>query len=274
MNTRWLKWALKKYAPDILTGMATGGVVLTGYLSAEAGKKSTMDILYNKFWLTDKISIEREELEHLGKKEELKLTWKNYIPAAVAGAGTIACSIGAHKTHLHNEAVLAAIAALYSGKYRDLERKAKELLGDKKFGELRTQLAADEVAKNRDTIPISTDENAQTYFEPYSSQYFTATPHEMLYAQLHINQIFQEYGGVTLNDYLNVLPGCHRVDIGSDIGWYQGTDDWEEIWGWFNDGPGHFIDITFDDLPGEPNVKSIEYNVAPAPADDNWEPFR
>ena len=273
MNTRWVQWALKKYAPDILTGMAVGGGVVTGWLGVQAGKQASDEKIKILFELNTEEDI-KTGVNVPAPAEEFKATWKCYIPPAASAILTSACIVGAHKVHLHNEAVLAAVAALYSGKYRDLERKAKELLGDKRFGELRAQLAADEVAKKKDTIPVSTDENVQTYFEPYSSQYFTATPHEMLYAQLYINQAFQKYGGVTLNDYLNVLPGCHRVDIGSDIGWYQGTDDWEEIWGWFNDGPGHFIDITFDDLPGDPGVKSIEYNVAPAPADDNWEPFK
>ena len=253
MTTRWMQWAIKRYLPDILTGMGMAGVAVTGYLGVEAGKKGA----------TDTIAQGNDD-------------WKNYIPPVISGVMSAGCIFGAHKAHLHKEAALAAVAALWSGKYRDLDRKARELLGEERYHELKQLVGMDEMKKAGRELPPweSAEEGKTTYYEPYSGQYFQATAQEMLYAQLHVNKVFQEYGGVTLNDYLNILPGCHRVDIGKDIGWYQGTDCWEETWGFFTQDIGHFIDMTFADISKQEGAKIILYNVDPSIPDDDWEPWK
>lgn len=248
MNKRWMEWAVKKYLPDILTGMAMAGVPVTAWISAEAGKNS--------------VTTAKEE------------SWKNYIPPAISSALTMGCIFGSHKAHLHKEAVLTAVAALWSGKYRDLDRRAKELLGEERYGELRRLITRDGMERAGVGAPPWEEDELITYYEPYSQQYFKASPQAMLYAQLYINKVFQEYGGVKLNDYLNVLPGCHRVDIGSDIGWFQGTDQWEDIWGFYDNEVGHFIDIAFDELPNTNGVKLICYNVPPSLPDEDFEPWK
>ena len=249
MNTTWLKWALNKYAPDILSGMAIGGTVLTGWLGIKAGRK-----------------LQEQEATHIGPTP-----YKLYIPPASAAIVTSACIIGAHSAHLHNEAILAGIAALYSGKYRTLERKAKDIFGEDGFKPIQDAVIKEEKdLLNPPWLPQPKD-GEDIYFEPYSQQYFCATPHAMTYAQLHINKIFQEYGGVTLNDYLNVLPGCTRYPGGKNLGWYQGTNEWEEIWAFCN-GSGHFIDMSFED--NGDGAKYIMYNVQPSIPDEDWEPWK
>ena len=66
---------IRKYAPTILTGMAAAGVGLTGWLSYRAAKKSDPEKTF---------------------KEE----WRIYIPAGIAGLGTVACVVGANWIHL------------------------------------------------------------------------------------------------------------------------------------------------------------------------------
>ena len=249
MNKRWMLWAVRKYLPDILTGMAMAGVPVTAWLSAEAGKKGA----------TDQIATG-------------DASWMVYIPPAVSGAMTMGCIFGSHRAHLHKEAMLMAVTALWSGKYRSLDKRVRELLGEERYHELRQMVCMDEAERTWGKQPPRKT-NKQTYYEPYSHQYFQADEQEMLYAQLYINKLFQEYGGVTLNDYLNVLPGCRRVEIGRDIGWYQGTDEWEWNWSFCPQSP-HFIDMKFEDLPNEPDVKLIEYCLSPSIPDEEWEPWR
>lgn len=255
MNITWLKWALKKYAPDILTGMAVGGTFLTGWLGVKAGANATT--IYE-----NKTSVK----EDITNKEIFECTWKCYIPPVAAAVVTSACVIGAHSAHLHNEAILAGVAVLYSSKYRKAEQKLRGLIGN-------NEVAKEAYEDDNDRppwLPVPAEDEC-VYYEPYSKQYFTANAHTMTYAQLHINKIFQEYGGVTLNDYLNVLPGCTRYPDGKHIGWYQGTDVWEDIWGFYNDA-GHFIDMSFEDQ--KDGSKYILYSVQPGPPDEDWEPFK
>lgn len=247
MNIRWLKWALKKYAPDILSGMAVGGIFATALLGVRAGRK-----------VANKVQTYYETVSP-SLKQELSLTWKCYIPPVTSAILTSACMIGAHRTHLRNEAVLAAVATLYSKKYQQLAGAAKKTFDPEKYSE--------------DTPPWlpRAKEGESVYYEPISRQYFTATPQAMLYAQLYINKLLQEYWGVTLNDYLNVLPGCRRVPEGSQIGWYQGTDDWQELWD-NTSQEGVFIDIEFTNT--QDGDKCICYNVYPALPGADWEPFK
>ena len=71
MNCKAILAGLRKNAPSILSYTAVGGVALTGWLTDRAAKKSDKD-------------------------EPFKKHWKNYIPPVIAGAGTIACIIGAN----------------------------------------------------------------------------------------------------------------------------------------------------------------------------------
>lgn len=253
MNTAWLKWALKKYGPDILAGMAVGGTFLTAYLGIKAGQKEMA-----------------EEMEYvLTAKQELKY----YIPPLAAAAATSVCIIAANSMHLHIESVLMAAAAASGKQLRNLEGAARKTLTSEEFKHVQEAVTAEEAKDIPPWIPIPKD-GETLYYEPISEQYFCAIPQAMLYAQLHINKTLQEYWGVTVNDLLNVLPGCTRIKGGSDIGWYQGTDDWEEAWANLSQ-EGKFINMEFIDMPGNSyGAKRIWYNVAPSAPDEDWEPFK
>lgn len=274
MNTKWLKWALKKYAPDILTGMAMAGTAVTGWLGVRSGRMIEKEIEQHAKHtpiFADNVAC-GTIVEGIGKKEELSMTWKYYIPPAASAILTSACIVGAHAAHLHNEAVLASIAALYSGKYQQLVNSAKKALTPEEYGLVQESVTADDMKDLPPWMP-QPKEGETLYYEPVSEQYFCATPQAMLYAQLHINKTLQEYWGVTINDYLNVLPGCHRIPEGNQIGWYMGTDEWQELWNELS-YEGSFIDIEFIDAHDECGAKRLWYNVQPAPPDEDWEPFK
>ena len=259
MNTKWIQWALKKYAPDILTGMAIGGIGLTGWLGVKAGKKAAQELRF--------INATNVPLTTI---DEAKYTWKCYIPPLASAVATSVFVVSAHKVHLHNEAILAGVAAMYSGKYQQLTKTLGDKLDQNTLMDIRKEAYQDDPDRPP-WLPTPKNSDEEIYYEPYSHQYFTASAHAMVYAMLHINRTFQEYGGVTLNDYLNVLPGCKRIPEGKNIGWYQGTDSWEEYWnGWSS--CGHFIDICFEDI--DDGAKMICYNIGPSVPDEDWEPFK
>ena len=282
MNARWMKWALKKYAPDILTGMAIGGTFVTGWLGVKAGEKVANEKIKLTFGLNTSDDVtSKKTLSVPTKKQEFEVVWKCYIPPVASAVVTSACMIGAHKVHLHNEAVLAAVAAMYSDKYRQLANSVKDALPQEEYVLVQEAVAKNDATNLPPWLP-QPKEGETLYYEPISEQYFCATPQAMLYAQLHINKMLQEYWGVTLNDYLSVLPGCLPITEGYEIGWYQGTDDWQEIWNQLSQD-GVFIDIEFVDVPMDDNgaayvgpgcPKRIWYNVQPAPPDEDWEPFK
>lgn len=257
MSARWLKWAVKKYLPDMLTGAACTGVFLTGYLGIKAGKEAQkIDTSYPAPIYT--------------QKERANTMIACYIPPLAAAITACVCIVSCHAVHIRNEAALGAIAAAYASRYAKFDRHIKEELSQEEYDNIRQKEAEDSIP-GQDDVPWLKD-GEHWYYEPVSEQFFVASDQAILYAQLYINKIFQEYGGVTVNDFLNVLPGCRRCPGMQDFGWYQGTDGWEEYWGWF--GMSHFIDFDFTELPDRHDVRVIHYFVQPCPPDEDWEPWK
>ena len=72
-------------SPEILTGIGIAGLVTTTIFAVKATPKA-LDLI---------AKAEEEKQEELTKLEAVKVAWKPYIPAAISGATSIACLIGA-----------------------------------------------------------------------------------------------------------------------------------------------------------------------------------
>ena len=69
------KTALKKYSPQILTGIGIAGMIATTITAVKATPKALQ--------LIDEREI--KENKRLSTTEVIKTTWKCYVPAAVTG---------------------------------------------------------------------------------------------------------------------------------------------------------------------------------------------
>lgn len=95
MESEQLKSFIRRYGPDILSGIATIGVGITAWLSGRAALKIDQNERYNL---------------PKNKKESFKQTWKHYIPPAVSGLLTIFCIWGSRKMSTTQLASVAAAA--------------------------------------------------------------------------------------------------------------------------------------------------------------------
>lgn len=233
---RWVE----THSAQIFTGLAIVGVPATVGFTIKATIKTV-----NKCQ-----QLEVIEGGHVDTLDKVRSTWEYWIPPVVTAAGTAGCIIAANHVHLKKEAALSALAAVYSGKYKDLEKTMREKIGDEKADEI-----IEEVTKK--DAPVIADQSFEIW-EPYSKQFIRLTTERLLYAQLIVNQMIKESGECTLNHFLYLIGG-KRCQFGDQIGW----DDL-----WLNEDSAFTGHAWVDIKPYMANIEGkdtmyINYSVSP-----------
>ncbi len=210
--------AIKNNSTHILTALAVGGVVGTSVLAAKATPAAVREVEE----LREKVPYQ------LKKTEILRVTWKHYVPAAIAGVSTIACIVGANTISSKREAALVAGAAFTERAYKEFRESAKEELGEKKVNELHEKAYSKAVAENPPAPElIPTDADKILCMDAWSQRYFQANRNMIDKAVNDVNfqVINNEYASV--NDfwrYLGLAPTTH----GEEFGW--STTHKMDIW--------------------------------------------
>ena len=136
-----------KHSPEILTGLGIVGMAATVVMAVRATPKALR-----------KIEEERSEqrVEKLEPVEVVKATWKCYIPAAVTGAVSVACIVGASSVNIRRNAALVAAYKLSETALADYKEKVTEAVGARKEQNIREKVAQKQLEKT----PI---ENGRSY---------------------------------------------------------------------------------------------------------------
>ena len=230
MNPKLIFSLCRKNLPGILTAAAGGGVVLTGWLSYEAGKKKT-------------------------DEENDKDKWKKFIPPIISGFGTICCIVGAHKIHLSKEAAMLAAIAFYKaagedGKYR-FDDISNVLVNDALNGGklVKNDVPAEEV-KRPDILNNGTKIKI---WEPYTKQWFHASQQDILWAELVANKMLAQRGTVTLNEVLRLYsdPNLKMKSFGNKIGWSWDDESFCEMSSYYCSGGWIDMCPQFEERNGE-----------------------
>jgi hypothetical protein len=192
---------LKKNSSTILTIIGSGGVILTTVLAVKATPKALELIKEEEF----------KQNKHLNKKEIIKVAWKPYIPAIIAGSSTIACIVGANYLNLKNQASIMSAYALLDSSYKEYRNKTKEVYGDD--SEIRKK-----VIESKFDDSVRTNPEETLFFDYQSMRFFESTFEDILKAE-HI--FLHNYGinGVTnLNEYYKYV-GLEPTEWGNRLGW-------------------------------------------------------
>jgi hypothetical protein len=241
MNPKLIFSVCRKNLPTILSAGACGGVVLTGWLSYEAGKK------------------EKEE----GEEKD----WKKWISPALAAFGTICCIAGAHKIHMSREAAMLAAIAFYKaagedGKFR-VDDISEILADDALHGGkiVKKDVPAEEV--KRPDIP--NNGTKIKIWEPYTKQWFYASQQDILWAELMANKLLSQRGHCSLNDILKFYsdPNLKKhTRAGARLGWSWDDDVFQEESCYYY--AGGWIDMCpqFEERNGE-YCFIMEYGIHP-----------
>ena len=200
---------IDRNSTTILTCVGSAGVIATAVLSAKATPKA-LQLIEN---------AKEEKGEELTKLETVKAAAPVYIPAALVGASTIACVVGAQVLNKRKQAALMSAYALLDNSYKEYKKKVKELYGEEADKNVKNELAKDKYEKQE--IKVSENPGMQLFYDEYSGRYFESTLETVLKAEYHINRLIATDYAAYLNEFYDLL-GIDTVDYGDHIGWSIG----------------------------------------------------
>jgi len=197
-------------SPAILTAVAVVGVVTTAVLVGKAAPKAHQDILHAQSEQTDEITL----------VEKVRLTYKHYIPAAVTGASTIACIIGANTVSTKRSAALASAVGLSEYAFKEYREKVVEQLGEKKETKIHDEVMQDVVRRNpvSESSVIVTGGGRSLFLDNYTKTYFESDYESVRSAVNDINEQIYGQDYASLNDFFNRLSVPGSV-VGDEVGW-------------------------------------------------------
>lgn len=202
-------------SPGILTGLGVAGTVSAAVLAAKGGFKASK-------WLEETDPNQMNDL-----KENVKQTWKFYIPAAAVGTVTIAAIIGANQIGSRRAAAFAAAFKLSEQLSEDYKKKVVETLGLQKEEKLRGDLAHDKMTKNPPPqgMIVVAGSNVLMYDE-LSGRYFEGQVENVKKAVNEINHRVLNYYCASLTEFYDKI-GLTATAYSDSTGW--NTDELLEV---------------------------------------------
>ena len=266
--------AVRRNAPEILTGVGVVGTVGTVVLASTATLKAPAVI----DTLQQNISDIKEVREHQANgaeldysdtdyKRDLTIAYtraaidftKLYGPALILGVASLSCLIGSTRIlRGRNVALAAAYKALDTdfGKYRDrvvqtFGEEAEAKLREMKFKETGTTTNEDgEEVKTYEVDKDSVSEYAR-FFDELSSSWSKAPTQNLMFLrhnEQYFNDILKIRGHVFLNEVYDAL-GIPRTPAGAVCGWV-----WDNV-----DGDGYIDFNLYDRGTGELSARRRDF---------------
>lgn len=218
-----IQLTVSKHQPEILTGIGIAGLITTTVLAVRATPKA-LSILDDAVAEKNEYSKEQPRIDDLPKalsvKETVALTWKCYIPAAVTGALSVACLVGASSVNARRNAALAAAYTLSENTLKEYQEKVIETIGEKKEQVVRDAVAKDKIEKD----PVSNKEVIVTgngdvlCYDCVSGRYFESTADKLRKVENTLNRRMRDEMYVSLNDFYSEI-GLDPIKVGNDLGW-------------------------------------------------------
>lgn len=245
----------KKHATEILTVVASLGVIGTSVLTASATIKA-------KERIKDCVLFSDEKVYSL--KDKIKICWKDYIPPVLSASATITCIVGIDILGHRALKDLSSAYVLLNSSYFTYKNKLKELYGEEAHNKIINEIVKEQPKPvymgiegicSFDHLYFDTNEPdiTRTFFDGYSQRYFESTVAKVLEAEYFLNRNFMTKGAISLNEFYLYL-GLEPVEGGDDIGWdiFYGTYwlDFSHTTTTLDDGMEIFvIDFTYGPEP-------------------------
>lgn len=248
-----VKMAVSEHSPEILTGLGIAGMITTTVLAVKATPKA-LELIEDK-----KDELDLYPTDNLTPIETVKATWKCYIPAAITGATSVACLIGASSVNAKRNAALATAYNLAATSLTEFKEATREVVGEKKEQLIRNKVAEERVNKepvNQSAIIVSGNGNTRC-FDSITKQRFTSDIEKIRKAVNDLNRRMvngEDY--ISLNEFYAEI-GVDQVSIGDELGWNVASG---------------LIELDFSaqlDTDGTPCIY-IDYMVVPKRGFNRW----
>lgn len=182
-GTKALHWC-NTNKPDILTGLAIGGIVVTAVSSVVAYKKTTEAL--------------RELPEDAEMKDKVGETWYYWIVPGLAGGATIAATIGINETHKSKELAMIASYNILKESATKFKEYATEEIGKNKVKKIEHKVHEEVIRNNEPSDDIKeicdAESGGAVFFDRYSGQYIATTYEKVYRAAEKVNHLLRPYG--------------------------------------------------------------------------------
>jgi Family of unknown function (DUF6353) len=249
-----------KNSPTILSGAAVAGVIATAVLAVRATPKALAELAGQQMDKEDGAytkglpPAEVDRVAELSKREIVRIAWKFYIPAALSGAATIVCIVGANQIGAKRYAALAGAYTVLDRGFREYKDEVIKQIGEKKEEKIREEINERHIRElPENTQVIITGTGEQACYDMYTGRLFKSDIETIRRAANDVNQeiLMGPHMGVELNRFYELL-GLERVEAGDVLG--------------FN--VEHMVELKFTSHLSECNMATIAVNFKYPPIYD------
>lgn len=213
---RQIARGISSNSPTIMSGLAVVGVVATAVLAARATPKAVKAIeetrVINENLVKDNPAVEI--------KDQILITWKYYLPAAVSGACTVALIVGSNRIGVRRQIAMAGAYALLDTAFVKYKDEVLEQIGATKEQRVRDGVLKKQMDANppdaKEVIIIGGGD--QLCYESLSGRYFRTTMEAIGRAQNEYNRnILNNVMYDDLNGWFEML-GLPHTALGRHLG--------------------------------------------------------
>lgn len=205
---------VRKYQPEILTGIGISGMITTTIMAVKATPKALdrmAEVKEQHTYETDRKAFCKDVLTKVAPI---------YIPAAIIGGLSVSCLIGASSVNYKRNAALATAYTLSETALKEYQDKVVETIGEKKEEAVRAAISKDKIDKTPavEREIVITGNGTTRCFDPISARYFESDIETIRRTinELNRRMLIDDY--ISLNDFYIEL-GLEGTEIGEDIGW-------------------------------------------------------
>lgn len=171
--------------PDILTGIAVAGVVVTAVSSVVAYKKTKRKIA--------------DLPDGATRSEKFKSTWYYWLMPGVAGMATIASTLGINETHKAKELRMIASYNILKETSEKMKQYTIEEIGKNKYKKIESKAHADILGDRPDVQEAvkgycNAEYGGALFFDRYSGQIFPSTYEQVYKAVEKVNMLLRPWG--------------------------------------------------------------------------------
>ena len=215
-QTQLIKFArvlIKENSTTVLTGVGVAGVLTTAYLTGRASFKAA-EIIRE----TEELRDAHDENEPLTGLDQVRLTWKVYIPPALAVVGTIASVIAANRIASRKIAALVVASGISERALKEYKERVVEKFGegeDRKIHEEIAQNRIDHEFVNREVIVLGGE---VLCYDMLTGRYFNSSHEAIMRAENVVNRELVNFCAASLSEFFDEL-GVPATTFTDTHGW-------------------------------------------------------
>src|SRR5580765_1923963 len=225
------KFLLNENSTTILTALGVGGTISTAVLTGNASFKAAELIRREEAKIDYELAHTDELVGHgsspvtynelkirLTKMDQVKLVWRQFLPAVASGVLTIASIITANKISSKKIAALAVAGGISERALQEYKDKVVEKFGVTKSDAVRDEIAQDRVNTDRPSQLVVVGSGNVLCYDMLTGRYFESTMEDIKRAENKLNNELNHFQSASLS-YFYEEVGLEPTTYTDSVGW-------------------------------------------------------